>query len=156
MTHFLDTNCFRVLESYYPGRFPSFWRAFNAAAKKGLVASVAEVRKEIDRGSAAPHILEWADEHREFFRDPTEPELASVSRIFQVPHFQGMIGTKHILHGTPVADPFLIAAAMVTPGVVVTEERYKPNSTKIPAVCQHFAVPCTTLEGMLATMDWSF
>lgn len=156
MTHFLDTNCLRVLESYYPERFPSFWRAFNKAADEGSIASVAEVRKEVERGSAAPHILEWVEAHPEFFRDPTEPELVAVGRIFQVPHFQAMVGPKQLLQGTPVADPFLIAAAMVTSGVVVTEERYKPNSTKIPTVCRHFSVPCTTLEGMLTTLNWAF
>jgi hypothetical protein len=45
MTHFLDTNCFRLLESYYPSRFPSFWRAFDDAVERGLVASVSEVYK---------------------------------------------------------------------------------------------------------------
>ncbi len=156
MTHFLDTNSFRVLESYYPERFPSFWRAFDEAADSGLIASVAEVRKEIERGAAAPHILEWVDKNPKFFCAPTEGELEAVSKIFQVTHFQGMVGTKPLLDGTPVADPFLVAAAMVTPGSVITEERYRPHSAKIPTVCEHFDVPCTTLEGMLASLKWSF
>jgi hypothetical protein len=156
MTHFLDTNSFRILESYYPKRFPSFWQRFNHAAENRVIASVAEVRKEIERGTAAPHILEWVKDNPDFFGAPTEDELEAVSEIFEVAHFQGMVGTKPLLHGTPVADPFLVAAAMVAPGSVITEERYRPNSAKIPTVCEHFSVPCTTLEGMLTSLEWSF
>ena len=156
MTFVLDTNCFRLLESYYPSRFPSFWRAFDEAVAEGSIASVSEVRKELVRGNTAPHIDEWVEAHPGFFREPTEAELAAVSQIFAVPHFQGLVGHKQLLAGTPVADPFLIAAAMVIEGCVVTEERHKPNSTKIPAVCEHFGIRCTNLEGMLAALGWSF
>lgn len=60
------------------------------------------------------------------------------------------------LRGTPVADPFVIAAANVKTGVVVTEERLKPNAAKIPNVCQHFKIPCTNLEGFMSQQSWSF
>lgn len=145
MTHFLDTNCFRLVESYYPSRFPSFWRAFDEAVEEGLIASVSEVRKELEQGNTAPHVEE-----------PGPAELDALRKIFIVPHFQGLVGQKQIITGAPVADPFLVAATMVTGGCVVTEERHKPNSTKIPAVCEHFGIRCTNLEGMLIVLDWSF
>lgn len=156
MTHFLDTNCFRLLESYYPSRFPSFWQAFDHAVERGLVTSVSEVRKELELGNTAPHIDDWMEAHPGFFRDPSEDELAAVQAIFLVPHFQGLVGPRPLLAGTPVADPFLIAAAMAVGGCVVTEERHKPNSTKIPAVCAHFGVHCTNLEGMMVELGWTF
>lgn len=156
MTHFLDTNCFRLLEGYYPSRFPSFWRAFDDAVAHGLVASVSEVRKELEQGNTAPHIDDWTKANPSFFREPSEAELAALREIFSVPHFQGLVGARQLQVGMPVADPFLIAAAMAVGGCVVTEERHKPNSTKIPAVCEHFRLHCTNLEGMLVELGWSF
>lgn len=156
MTYYIDSNSFRVLESYYPSRFPSFWTAFDAAAAKGEIASVSEVHKEVERGAAAEFILEWIASNRDFFRQPNEDELAALAQIFAVPHFQGLVGQRAILKGTPVADPFLIAAAMVNHGTVVTEERAKPNSAKIPNVCEHFEVSCLNLEDMLTALDWRF
>jgi hypothetical protein len=91
-----------------------------------------------------------------FFREPSEADLAALRQIFFVPHFQGLVGLRQIQAGAPVADPFLIAAAMAVGGCVVTEERHKPNSTKIPAVCEHFGIRCTNLEGMLVELGWSF
>ncbi len=156
MRHFLDTNCFRLLESYYPSRFPSFWRAFGLAVERELITSVSEVRKELEQGNTAPHIDDWMEANPSFFRDPGEAELIAVQTIFSVPHFQGLVGLRQMQAGAPVADPFLIAAAMVVGGCVVTEERHKPNSTKIPAVCDHFGVRYTNLEGMLIELGWSF
>lgn len=156
MIHFLDTNCFRLLESYYPSRFPSFWRAFDEAVGLGVIASVREVGKELERGNTAPHIDEWTKANPEFFREPREAELAAVGEIFSIRHFQKLVGDKQILTGSPVADPFLVAAAMIAGGCVVTEERHKPNSAKIPSVCEYFGVQCTNLEGMLVALDWSF
>jgi hypothetical protein len=156
MTHFLDTNCFRLVESYYPSRFPSFWRAFDEAVEEGLIASVSEVRKELAQGNTAPHIDEWMKANPGFFRTPGRAELDALRKIFIVPHFQGLVGHRQLITGAPVADPFLVAAAMATGGCVVTEERHKPNSTKIPVVCEHFGIRCTNLEGMLIVLDWSF
>lgn len=156
MSYYIDTVCFRILESYYPSRFPSFWKAFDAAAKQGQLASVREVFKEIERGSTAKFIDEWVGSNADFFHDPSEEELAAVSRIFTVPHFQGLVGQRSLLQGNPAADPFLIAAAMVSNGVVVTEERAKPHSAKIPNVCAHFGIRCLDLEGMLTELDWRF
>ena len=156
MIYYIDTVCFRVLESYYPSRFPSFWMAFGGAVKQGQLASVREVRKEIERGSTAEFIDQWVVSNPDFFREPSEEEMAAVSRIFAVPHFQGLVGHHSILQGTPAADPFLIAAAMVNDGTVVTQERAKPNSAKIPNVCAHFDVHCVNLEEMLTALEWQF
>ena len=156
MVHFIDTNSFRLLESYYPSRFPSFWQNFDRSVRAGDIASVREVRKEIEQGNAADHIEKWVKTNPHFFRDPDEDELHAVRDLFSNAHFQSMVGQKQILRGTPVADPFLIAAARVSGGCVVTEERAKPNSTKIPSVCSHLGVRCTNLEGMLVALKWRF
>lgn len=156
MIYFVDTNCFRILEGYYPSRFPSFWSRFNEAAEDGQIASVEEVRKELELGNTAQHIEDWIQSHKEFFRMPDENVLEVLPLIFSKRHFQSLVGPRQILAGQPVADPFLIAAAKAANGCVVTEERHKPNSAKIPTVCDYFQVKCTNLEGMLDELGWEF
>ncbi len=156
MIYFLDTNCFRIIEGYYPSRFPSFWRSFNRAVEHEKIASVREVFKELDTKNTADHISSWMENNSDFFWDPNQEELAALAQIFAVPHFQNLVGMKQLLTGRPVADPFLIAAAMVNNGGVVTEERHKPNSAKIPTVCEHFSLPCMNLESMLTALNWAF
>lgn len=156
MSYVLDTNAFRVLEAYYPRRFPSFWESFNGAVTDGHVLSVREVLKELHQQSRSAHILEWIETNKTIFRPPEEAEMDFVAAIFRVPHFQALVGQKQILEGLPVADPFVIARAKVTASVVVTEEKLKPNAAKIPNVCEHFDVDCTNLEGLMDRMGWRF
>lgn len=153
---FLDSNCFNALDMYFPSRFPSFWLQFDQAVAAGFVSSVAEVHKELDRYNPADHVRAWITKNRPIFRDPTEPELGFLTEIFAVPNFMAMVRKKQLLGGTPVADPFLVAAARAFSGTVVTAEVYAPNSAKLPNVCQHFGVACTNFEGMMSAMQWSF
>lgn len=91
------------------------------------------------------------------FAKPENDELLVVQQILAIPHFQTLIGIKAILKGTPVADPFVVAAAKIKrPAIVVTQEALKPNAAKIPNVCQHFGVPCVDLETFMAQQGWTF
>lgn len=156
MIHFLDTSSLRLLEGYYPSRFPSFWTRFDASTGNGDIASVEEVLKEVNNGAAAQHLFDWIDSNKEFFQAPDGTVLEFVQTIFGVPKFQEVVGMKQLLKGSPVADPFIIAAAQVVRGCVVTQERPKPNSAKIPTICQHFGVHCCDLEAMMTRLKWKF
>jgi hypothetical protein len=87
---------------------------------------------------------------------PTSEETTFVAEIFKVAHFQILVGQKQQLKGQAVADPFLIAAAHVRGGTVVTEELEKPNAAKVPNVCKHFGIPCTNVAGFLEASAWQF
>ncbi len=54
------------------------------------------------------------------------------------------------------ADPFVIAKAAVAERTVVTMEQRQPNAVKIPNICEHFGIPCMTLEDFMETEDWEF
>ncbi len=71
-------------------------------------------------------------------------------------YFQSLIGTKAILKGTPVADPFVVASGKVNKAVVVTQEQLKPNAAKIPNACQYFHAPCINLETFMTKQGWTF
>ena len=155
MIYVLDTNSFRELERYYPDIFTTFWRLFQAEVDKGDVVSVREVWRELQ---ACPEtsVIEWAKANTAIFKPPTAPEAVFVADIFAVPHFGQLISAKAQTTGQPVADPFLIAAAKIYGGTVVTQERFKPNAAKIPNVCNHFGIACTTFEGFLKAKQWNF
>ena len=100
--------------------------------------------------------MDWVNDHKEMFLVPGPQETTFVATIFQVPHFQMLVTETQRLRGQPVADPFVIACASVREGTVVTEESRKPNSARIPNVCDHFGVSCTNVEGFLAQNNWQF
>ncbi len=91
-----------------------------------------------------------------FFKVPSDKESLFVAQIFQISHFKALIDQKHIAKGTPVADPFVIAAAHSRGGCVVTQESKKPNGAKIPNVCEYFKIECTDLEGFMEMEGWTF
>lgn len=156
MIYLFDTSSLRVLGNYYPKRFPTFWERFEAAIEAGTVRSVREVFNELERQSAKAWLKEWAQTHRAFFAQPSPEETAFVGEIFLVAHFRTLVGNRQRLLGQPVADPFLVAAAKVLEGCVVSEEGLRPNAAKIPNVCQHFGIDCINVEGFLERHGWTF
>ncbi len=156
MLYVLDSNSFIVLSHYFPNRFPTFWSNLNAHVRDGHVISVREVKKELSRGGDRSHLEKWINDNRAIFLTPSKGEMDFVAQIFAVPRFLELVRSKQILKGMPVADPFVIAAAKARGGCVVTEETEKPNSARIPNVCSHFGVDCTSLEGFMEREGWSF
>ena len=156
MIHVFDTSSFIVLKNFYVGTFATLWARIDGLVSAGTLVSVREVLNELQNYNETDFIQDWAKRNRSIFRVPSNPELLLVQRILAVPHFQALIGNKAILQGTPVADPFVVAAAMHAGATGVTEEALKPNAAKIPNVCQHFNVPCVNLEGFMAQQGWTF
>ena len=156
MIYVFDTSSLRVLGSYFPARFPTFWQRFEAAIEAGEIRSVREVYNELERQSARAWLKEWAKEHRPLFAPPGPEETAFVAKIFAVAHFRTLVGQRQRLLGQPVADPFLVAAAKVFDGCVVSEEERRPHAAKVPNVCDHFGIECTNVEGFLGQNGWTF
>ena len=155
MIYVFDTSALSQLNAYYPDIFKTFWTRFDALAAQGDVISTREVRTEVER-SDKDHTKAWVKANGGLFATPTPQETAFVAQIFAVPLFRALIGPKAILHGTPVADPFVIACAKVKGGTVVSQEKAKPNAARIPNVCAHFGVPHVDLEGFMRDQNWSF
>jgi hypothetical protein len=156
MTFVFDTGAFIVLKNYYPTTFTTLWGRIEVLAGNGMLISVREVFNELHNYNDADFIQDWAKQHKTIFAKPSNDELLVVQQILAIPHFQTLVSTKAILKGTPVADPFVVAAGKVKGATVVTQEGLKPNAAKIPNVCQHFAVPCINLETFMAQQGWTF
>jgi hypothetical protein len=156
MLYVFDTSSFIVLGHYFPQRFPSFWEKFDAAVSNGQVISVREVLRELENYGNRDHLEVWIARNKRIFLKSTPEEAIFVAEIFKVPHFRQNVSEKQRLKGTPVADPFVIAAAHYHDGTVITEEVLKPNAARIPNICAHFGIAWTNLEGFLSECGWAF
>jgi hypothetical protein len=156
MSYVFDTSPLSALfKNFYRRRFPSLWERFDDLVANGRIISTREVSREIEDG-ATEHLRDWAAQHQDLFTVPTAAEGAFVARIYAVPHFQQNIEQQKILKGGKNADAFVIAKACVEHGTVVTMELLKPNAAKIPNICQHFSIPCLSLEEFMEEEQWQF
>jgi hypothetical protein len=120
------------------------------------VISVREARFEL-KGKFDDSAIELLKRHNgNFFEDPTVEELAFVTEIYSIPHFQQNLDKKKLLHGGYFADPFIIAKARFKKAVVVTEEGRPKNGARIPNICDHFVIGCENLQGFLVRENWRF
>ena len=156
MTYAFDTSPLSTLfRNYYRGVFRSLWRDFDQLVSDGTLISTREVRRELE-GYQHNGLQDWLKANTELFPTPTAEEAAFVARIFAIPHFQNNIEGKKFMRGGLVADPFIIARAAVAGASVVTVETFKPNASDIPNICQHFNIPCLSLEQFMEAEGWTF
>lgn len=126
----VDTNSFRVLGSYYPDVFPTFWEQLDTAVADGQIGSVREVKKELELQDASEHLGIWVAANPLVFPTPTEGEMQMVAEIFRVTHFQQLIGEKQRLRGQPVADPFIVARLTRSVGAWLRKNLSDPTRPK--------------------------
>ena len=151
-----DTSPLSTLfKNYYRYRFPSLWGQFDDLVETGEIVSTREVLYEIQDGPVES-LTDWSNSNKSLFTTPSAAEGAFVAQIFLVPHFRHNIEQRKLLKGGRNADPFVIAKAGVENGTVVTMETLKPHAAKIPNICDHFSIPCISLEEFMEAEDWRF
>ncbi len=156
MVYVFDTSSFIVTGHYYPQQFPRFWDKFNLAVNDKRIISAREVFRELDNEASLPHLIDWINENKSIFEIPDTSVTQFTESIFLVPHFQKLVTERNQITGRPIADPFVIALAKTKDGCVVTQEKKKPNATKIPNVCEYFNIDCTNLQGFMEREGWKF
>jgi len=157
MAFVLDTNSLKACQSYFPGVFKNVWQHLQQAVDDGGLFSVKEVKREVDIQSFPDWLKKWATDNRHMFRSPTPEEARFMGeQLFAVPKYRELIGSIHALQGRPVADPYLLAAAYVGSHTIITEEKPKPNSSKIPTIAKQFGIPTTTMEEYMEAQGWEF
>jgi hypothetical protein len=156
MVYIFDTSSFRVLNHYFPQRFPSFWINFDKYVSLGQIISVREVYNELVVQGIKPHLTSWINLNKAIFLTPDGNETKFITQIFAIPHFRNLVNQKQILQGRPAADPFVVAAAKVKNAFVVTEEKMAKNAAKIPNVCEYFKIDCINMERFMENEGWEF
>jgi Domain of unknown function (DUF4411) len=156
VSYVFDNGPFSALfRNFYPKTFPSLWERFHALVADGAIVSTREVLREIE-DSSLESMQVWAKDHAHLFRTPTASEGAFIVKIYGVLHFQNNIEQQKLLKGGKMADPFVIARAVVENRTVVTMDKQKPNAAKIPNICAHFGVRCLHLETFMEREGWQF
>ena len=156
MSYVFDNSPLSALfRNYYPARFPTLWKRFNELVGNGRLVSTREVLREIEDGPI-DSLRAWAWDNEGLFATPTKDEGAFVVQIYGVPRFQQNIEQQKILKGGKNADAFVVAKAAVDKMTVVTMETLRPNAARIPNICDHFKVPCLSLEGFMEKEGWQF
>lgn len=156
MVYIFDTSSFRVLNHYFPQRFPSFWINFDNYVSLGQIISVREVYNELVVQGIKPHLISWINLNKVIFLTPDGNETKFIRQIFTIPHFRNLVNQKQILQGRPAADPFVVAAGKVKNACVVTEEKMVKNAAKIPNVCEYFKIDCINMERFMENEGWEF
>lgn len=156
MSYVFDTSPLSTLHrNYYRGVFTTLWAGFDKLVEDDKILSTREVLREI-RGSNIAPLVTWANDNEAIFPAPTRDEGRCVGQIFKEKHFQNNIEVKKLLNGGFVADPFVVARAMVSKATVVSMETFKENAADIPNICAKFGVECLTLEKFMEAEGWKF
>lgn len=142
----MDTSVFLTAYKTYPfDLFPGWWEWIDRMTAQGQIflcqMAFLEIKRHTEKGDA---IYQWAQKqkktHPRFVREEDEAVFTRAEKIAM--NFPELSNRKKI--PTADADPYVIAHAMVTNAIVVTEEKStnSPKPRKIPDVCQKLNIKC--------------
>lgn len=153
MTYILDTNIFRKLLDHFPRKgklFTVVWENIETGIITGEYISVDECYNEMTRHySEKSENYEWLKNHKKMFLSPTNEESLILKDLFLNKKMQESIHSKNILLNRPSADPYLVAKAKSLNAVIVTEEKFKPNSAQLPNLCEALGVKWITYDDFM-------
>ena len=133
-----DTSAFIQpwIEHYPIDIFPSVWSKLDELIQTNEIISSEEVLREIKRKD--DELLSWIKRNSNMFMDIDNDIQFEVSKIMRT--FPKLVDERH---GKSIADPFVIATAIITKTTVVTYEKGgNQNRPKIPSVCKYFNIRC--------------
>lgn len=136
---------------YPPDILPSLWDRLDNFATNGRAIAPDEVLKELSKKDDALH--KWAKKRAGLFLPLDTDIQVEAAAILAV--FPRLVDTRK---NRSIADPFVIAVAMVKSATVVTGERASGTADKprIPNVCSHFGVKCINMLQLIRDEGWVF
>ncbi|UCE62330.1 MAG: DUF4411 family protein [Phycisphaerales bacterium] len=152
MIYCLDTSAFvQPWHERYPvDVFPSFWKAIEDWIEEDKIIAPEEVMIEVQK--VDDDLLKWIKSHKEMFRPPDAEVQKEVQEILK--RHTRLVDTKR---GRSIADPWVIAQAVVCDAIIVTEELpSRGRSPKIPDVCEDLEIPYTNVLGLIREMGLKF
>ena len=160
--HWLDSNVY-IQAKHGPYRFkvfPRFWAFLDEQFTAGTIRSPKMVYDEIV-SNEEPHddLALWLKTRRQ--NGVCVPSSQSVQVQFRkiADHVMANYGEAQVAEFLGGADPWLIAHALDTGGIVVTHESaVRPDAKRIliPNVCAAFGVSCINTYEMLERLNAKF
>ena len=144
---------------YPPNNFPSLWTNVDSLVNGKRLICPYEVYQELEKQE--DELLKWVKQRKRIFVKPDEENVVLVSDIMQ--EFPKLVNPQKL---GPVADPFVIALAIVINRnlamlggecIVVSGEIPRGSKTaKIPDVCSHYNVKHFRVIDVISTEGWVF
>lgn len=160
--HWLDTNVF-IQAKNGPYRFkvaPGFWAFLDEQASKGNIRCPKMVYDElIDNEEPRDELALWIKNRRQsgLFVAATHPVQVVMRTVAD--HVSGKYQQHHAAEFLRGADPWLVAHALHSKGVVVTHEsdrKLNAKKVRIPNICAELRVPCINTYEMLDKLGAEF
>jgi hypothetical protein len=159
MIYVIDTDSFIALRRIYsPRHFESLWHDIEVLIAKDHLISTRINYEELKITDDSLY-NEWKIKHREMFIEIDESIQGKVTEILSI--FSDLIDVDN---DKEQADPYVIAAALVKEGTVISEETAlsrqamadpkRKSKMKIPNVCAHFGVPCMNIVQFINHDEW--
>lgn len=116
---------------------PHYWEILDSLGQQGIIFSPIEVRREIEKEDDG--LFSWISDKPYLFKDITV-EVQEILREIMASHGRLVDSIKQ----RSVADPWVIAHAIIEDAIVVTKESISGSSRriKIPDVCLELGVQC--------------
>jgi len=160
--YWLDTNAFIQAKNgpYKFKVFGVFWAFLHEQIEAGTIRCPKMVYQEIvNNEEPRDDLANWIKTRRQsgLFVDPNADVQNAMTTVAD--HVIGNYEPQHAGHFLSGADPWLIAHAIHSKGVVVTHEsarRPQAKAARIPDVCDAFKVPCIDSYEMLDRLGAHF
>lgn len=157
MIYILDTNIIRTLLNYFPKkgkRFEEVWEKIDEKIRNGVFISTDECYNELEKQfSDKTEQYKWFHEHKEMFKNPDDKESIIICQLLIKPKMRETVHQKNILENRPSADVYIAAKAKALGAIVVTAEKFKPNSAQLPNLCKELDVTCISYDDFMAVID---
>jgi hypothetical protein len=151
--YLLDTCVFRKLLDHFPKkgvRFETVWEQIDNGFETGELLSVDECYNELclHYDEKNPNYA-WIKLKKPYFLGPSNDESIIIKQLFTNPKMQESIHVKNILENRPSADVYIAAKAKQIGAIVVTVEKFKPNSAQLPNICESLGVATMSFDDFM-------
>ena len=151
--YLLDTCVFRKLLDHFPKkgvRFETVWEQIDNGFETGELVSVDECYNELclHYDEKNPNYA-WIKLKKPYFLGPSNDESIIIKNLFTNPKMQESIHVKNILENRPSADVYIAAKAKQIGAIVVTVEKFKPNSAQLPNICESIGVATMSFDDVM-------
>jgi hypothetical protein len=151
--YLLDTCVFRKLLDHFPKkgvRFETVWEQIDNGFETGELVSVDECYNELclHYDEKNPNYA-WIKLKKPYFLGPSNDESIIIKHLFTNPKMQESIHVKNILENRPSADVYIAAKAKQIGAIVVTVEKFKPNSAQLPNICESIGVATMSFDDFM-------
>jgi hypothetical protein len=151
--YLFDTCVFRKLLDHFPKkgvRFETVWEQIDNGFETGELVSVDECYNELclHYDEKNPNYA-WIKLKKPYFLGPSNDESIIIKQLFTNPKMQESIHVKNILENRPSADVYIAAKAKQIGAIVVTVEKFKPNSAQLPNICESLGVATMSFDDFM-------